>query len=307
MSEVEDKEIPGPLPESRLSHWPIWILRGGALGCLAGWSWQHLRWGVPYGAVLWNPDYMEWLPAALGRSWEDYVAEIVTDHRLLMASSSLGFLYLIIAVMALTAKKGHPLQLGFLWFGSGLLAVVAFAKFVNSGHSLPTLVEQGGQVLAPAVLVLALCRGLRDRWTLVVAIVAFCATFGGHGIYAAGLEPTPGQFYGMVHQIFGLEEGAADVFLKVVGVLDFVVCLGVLLPLALIRRASLVYAAMWGFLTALARPVAGMSLDVAWWGADQYLHEAFLRAPHVTLPLFLLFALRTRRTTRGELPAACGG
>ena len=290
---MEDTGIPGHLPESRLAPRLIWILRLGAFGCLAGWAWQHLRWGVPYGAVLWNPDYLEWLPAALGRSWEAYVAEIVTDQRIGRATRVLGVLYLVIAVMALTAKRGRPLQLGFLGLGSGLLALVAFSKFVDSGHSLPTLVEQGGQVLAPVVLVVALCRGPWDRWVLILAIVGFSITFGGHGIYAAGLATTPGHFYGMVHQILGLDEGASDVFLKVVGVLDFVVCLGVLLPFALIRRASLVYASMWGFLTALARPVAGMSPDAFVWGADQYLHEAILRAPHVSLPLFLLFFLST--------------
>ena len=41
--------------------------------------------------------------------------------------------------------------------------------------------------------------------------------------------------------------------------------------------------------TALARPVAGMSLSLNYWGADQFLHEAVLRAPHFLIPLYLFF------------------
>lgn len=64
------------------------------------------------------------------------------------------------------------------------------------------------------------------------------------------------------------------------------------------RDGFLMYAAIWGFLTALARPVAGMRFQYEWWGADQYLHEFVYRAPHFVVLLFLLFAWRQMPATR---------
>lgn len=263
----------------------IWTLRIGACACFAGWAWQHLRWSVPYDAVLWNPDYMDWLAQWFGVSWESYVADVMTDRRILIGERIVGLLYLALAIVSLTAKRNSRVQFVCLGIGGVLLAVASWCKYLNAGRAMAMFVEHGGQILAPAVLILALQRGVRDRWTIGVAVVAFCATFAGHGIYAAGLAPTPGHFYGMVSAILGFGETAADHFLKTVGVLDFVICVGLAVPV--MRRACLAYAALWGLLTALARPVAGLSFAAPWWGADQFVHEAVLRAPHVSLPLFL--------------------
>lgn len=270
------------------------VLRIGACACFAGWAWQHLRWSAPYDVVLWNPDLFGWLADALDVSWETYVAEVVTDGRIMTAVRAVGIVYLSMAVMAVTAKRESRVQLSLLGLGCGLLALTDFCKYVGAGYAIATFVEQGGQVLSPIVLILALRRGARDKWTVRVALAAFCATFVGHGVYASGLAPTPGHFYGMVSAILGLGEQASDVFLKIVGVLDFVVCVGVLVPV--MRRVSLAYAAVWGLLTALARPVAGMSLSAPWWGVDQFLHEAVFRMPHACLPLFLLLVFKTRQT-----------
>ena len=269
--------------------WLTWTLRIGSCACFLGWAWQHLRWSVPYDAVLWNPDYSDWLARAFGVSWETYIAEVVTDRRILFFERLIGVLYLALAVISVTAKRHSHVQLTCLGIGSELLVMASYCKYANAGHAMATFVEYGGQILTPTVLILALERGVRDRWTISVAIIAFCATFAGHGIYAVGLAPTPGHFYGLVSAILGLGENSADWFLKTVGVLDFVVCVGVFVPL--MRRISLAYAALWGVLTAFARPVAGMAFAAPWWGADQFLHEAILRIPHAALPFFLLLVL----------------
>jgi len=279
------------------------VLRIGACACFSGWAWQHLVWSAPYDAALWNPDLFGWLANALSDSWESYVAEIMTDQRIGMAVRLVGLLYLAMAVVAWTVKRDSLVQMCFLGLGGGLLAWTAFCKCLGDGCAMAILLEQGGQVLSPVMLILALRRGVRDRWTIRVALIAFCATFAGHGVYASGLAPTPGHFYGMVSAILGLGEQGADIFLKTVGILDFVVCAGVFVPA--LRRASLAYAALWGLLTALARPVAGMSLAAPWWGADQFLHEAVYRAPHAALPLFLLLAL-TGQSTMGEDESVAG-
>ncbi len=292
-AEQEDSER----PQGRDNRdWLILMLRAGNCACFLGWAWQHFRWSAPYDAVLWNPDLMGWLASALGVDWETYVADVMTDRRILLAVRLAGVVYLAAGAMAVTATRESRFQFLVLGLGGGLFALTALCKFVGAGYALALFVEQAGQVLSPVVLILALRRGPRDRWTMRIALIAFCATFIGHGVYASGLAPTPGHFYGMVSAILGLGEQGADVFLKVAGVLDFLVCVGAFVPA--MRTVSLSYAAIWGALTALARPVAGMSLAAPWWGADQFVHEAVFRTPHAALPLFLLLVFKG-----GKLPA----
>lgn len=261
-------------------------LRFGVAACFAGWAWQHLRWSVPYDAILWNPDHAGWVAGLLGVSWEIYVAEVVTDRRILFFGRAVGLVLAASAVVAVTARRDSLGQLTCLGVGGAVLTLASGCLYLDAGRVLATFVEHGGQMLSPVVLILALWRGPRDRWTVGVAVLAFWSTFAGHGTFAVGWTPTPGDFYGLVTGILGLGENAADIFLKTVGVFDFAVCVGVLVPC--LRCSCLAYAAVWGLLTALARPVAGMSFGASWWGADQFLHEAVLRAPHVSLPLFLL-------------------
>ncbi len=89
----------------------------------------------------------------------------------------------------------------------------------------------------------------------------------------------------MTSVILHVDYSTAKAIMIAAGVLDFVVCIGILIPF--MRRSSAMYGVVWGFLTALARPVAGMSFSLYYWGADQFLHEAALRAPHFLIPLYL--------------------
>ena len=271
----------------------MWILRIGACLCFAGWAWQHLRWSAPYDAVLWHPDYFGWLPGMLDVSWDAWTAEIVTDRRVLIGVRATGFVYLVLAIVALITRSRSTAQHVLLFIGSVLLAILFFCKYADAAYATATFVEHGGQILMPIVLIVALRRGIWDRWVFVAAVIGFWTTFAGHGIYALGLAPTPGQFYGLVNAVLGLDEQSTVLFLRVAGVLDFVACVGILIPT--FRRISLGWAVLWGLLTAAARPVAGMSLAASWYGADLFLHEALLRTPHAAIPLFLLLVSRKRK------------
>ena len=163
-------------------------------------------------------------------------------------------------------------------------------------------VEHGSQMLIPILLVMALTLGIRHRVTVAAAIIALIMTFAGHGSYASGLWPTPGNFYAMTTVILGVEYPTAQILLRIAGVLDFLVCTGICIPH--LRRASASYAAVWGFFTAIARPVAGMSWGLNYWGTDQFLHEAAIRAPHFLIPVSLL--LIWRQPHPSDKPPASG-
>ncbi|MEM6471483.1 MAG: hypothetical protein AAF802_18115 [Planctomycetota bacterium] len=280
------------LSEPKADFYAMLCLRLGAFCCFAGWAWVHYYWEGPYGGLLWANSTYE-LAESFGVTWDDFVGTGADDGLIQKWLGRLYLPYCMLSVLALTASKESRLQKAGLIFGSGLLSLMAYSKYLNDQQQLPTLIEQGGQVLIPTVLVLALSVGARHRLTLIVACVAFLATFAGHGSYAVGLWPTPPTFFAMTSVILGVDYETAKLLLLIAGILDYVVCVAIAIPL--LRNAALFYAALWGFVTALARPVAGMSTSLIFWGADQYIHETVVRTPHFMLPLFLYFAWAPRQ------------
>lgn len=277
----------------------VLLIRLGAFLCFAGWTWSHFYWEAPYGILLWHDETYAFA-SRLGLSWEEFVGTGAGDGFVQKWVARTGWLYLACTVLTLTVRKGAWIQMAALVGGSGLLTLLAYAKYLGAQYQLPMFIEHGSQMLAPALLVLALALGVRHRVTVATAIVAVITTFAGHGSYALGLWPTPSGFHGMTAVILHVEYPAARAFLHAAGFLDFLVCIGILIPV--LRRQSALYAAGWGLLTAIARPVAGMSIDLRYWGADQFLHEAVLRAPHFLVPLFLFYLWRERRPA--EIPGA---
>ncbi len=259
-------------------------LRLGAFLCFAGWTWVHFYWEGPYGVLLWQ-DSTYALAERLGITWEEFVGTGADDGWVQKWIGRVGWLYLACTILTIIAQRRRWIPLAGLVGGCGLLIILSYAKYVAAQRQLPMFIEHGGQMLMPILLVMALALGPRHRITVVTAMIALIMTFAGHGVYAVGLWPTPGNFFGMTTVILGLEHETAKAFLRIAGVLDFVVCIGILVPR--LRHWSALYAALWGFLTALARPIAGMSWSLNNWGADQFLHEAVLRAPHFLIPLYL--------------------
>ncbi|MCO8125468.1 hypothetical protein NHH03_27260 [Stieleria sp. TO1_6] len=268
---------------------PLACLRWGAFLCFAGWAWVHFYWEGPYGVLLWQDATYD-LATRFGITWDDFVGTGADDGLVQKWIARIWWLYLVCAVLTLTVRKGAWIQMSGLVVGSGLLTVLCYAKYVASKYQLPMFIEHGGQMLIPILLVMALSIGVRHRITVITAIIAVILTFAGHGSYAFGLWPTPGNFHAMTSVILGVEYPTTQTLLRIAGVLDFLVCIGICIPS--LRRASACYATVWGFLTAIARPVAGMSWGLNYWGADQYLHEAVLRAPHFLIPLYLLLIWR---------------
>lgn len=266
------------------------ILRLGSFFCFTGWSWAHLYWEGPYGILLWHDSTFE-LAARLGISWDEFVGSGAGDGLVQQWVGRVGWLYLLCAVLSITVGRRSWIQLAILAIvGSGLLGLLSYAKYVGSQYQLPMLVEHGGQILMPVLLVMAVAIGVRHRLTVAAAMVAVVMTFAGHGSYALGLWPTPANFYAMISVCLHVEYETARIILRTAGIFDVLVCIGIFLPV--LQRAAVVYAACWGFLTALARPVAGMSWSLNYFGADQFLHEAVLRAPHFLIPLYLLVVWR---------------
>src|SRR3989344_2836994 len=101
------------------------------------------------------------------------------------------------------------------------------------------------------------------QWVLRIAVAG---EFLGHGVFALQGRPAWIEWFG----IFGITDpGTAGTLLFIVGILDILVAIIVLVrPI----NAVLLWAAFWGFWTALMRPIAGDSIfefveRFANWGA----------------------------------------
>ena len=87
------------------------------------------------------------------------------------------------------------------------------------------------------------------EWILRIGIFG---TFLGHGIFALGVK----QSWIPLMTAFGLSEAAAATLLPFIGTADILVAfLALLWPI----RIVLIWATIWGFATALSRPIAGDS------------------------------------------------
>jgi hypothetical protein len=89
------------------------------------------------------------------------------------------------------------------------------------------------------------------EWVLRVAVAG---EFVGHGTFALQGRQ---EWIGWIHQLTGVETGIAATLLPIIGLADLLVALIVLVrPI----RAVVLWAALWGFWTALVRPLVGLEV-----------------------------------------------
>src|SRR3990167_131088 len=85
------------------------------------------------------------------------------------------------------------------------------------------------------------------EWILRIGVFG---TFLGHGIFALMIKQSWIPYFTSV----GISETAAVALLPVIGIMDLIVAFSVLIrPLKII----LIWATLWGFTTALIRPISG--------------------------------------------------
>ena len=87
----------------------------------------------------------------------------------------------------------------------------------------------------------------KAEWILRIGVFG---TFLGHGIFALQLKP---RFIEMLTAFIGVTGTLANNLMYLIGIIDIIVAVFALFyPF----RLMLIYASIWGFLTALARPIA---------------------------------------------------
>ncbi|MEX0741734.1 MAG: hypothetical protein WD079_02985, partial [Phycisphaeraceae bacterium] len=281
-----------------------WLLTATAAVGLLGVAIESMLGYGPWMALFWHEQWMSPLVTPLtGMSWNEYVSSASTTAALGWVGFGIGVFYGLAGLMCIVGRP-RWLVASALMLAAGLLGLDAWLSYHSHGGRVFQGLEHALQVFAPLAVVswlLFAWRGNEVRWALRLAV---SLTFFSHGLWALGASlawgpvhldyPTPGEWVDMVMKVFPLmDEQTARSFLQVAGVLDLAVAAAMLLP-DKVARPVLVWAIIWGALTAAARIVAHFD-DVSWADSMGYWwSQALRRAPHAGLPLALWLMLRQR-------------
>ena len=256
-----------------------------------GRAWQHIAFDTPYRALLWDE---EWIGKS-GEEWTYFTNELFSDKVVAYLAIGIGIYFLICAITALffNEYKKHisPFRRiinkqNILFLGTILLLFLAFLYCKNKFFEIPQFLEHTIQWSSPLLLIYYLKNGWTKRLFLFMKI-AIATTFAFHGIYALGIFPLPVHFMEMTMGIMNIDEASARLFLTIAGVMDFMVAILIFLPRKFMQSA-LIYAIIWGLLTALARTVYLLDMGINETAVLQGLPETIYRFSHFLVPLSLL-------------------
>ena len=234
-------------------------------------------------------------------SWLEFVTDPQTDRAILFYTRFMACVWLLTGLLVLGYRRvSGPLlwvlailsSLGLMFYGA--------SDYLDKGYQLAQWLEYAAQIVMPIWVLYLLKKGPSGP-LLFVAKGAIALTFLGHGLYAIGYFPVPGHFVYMTTDILPLSDDGARQLLFIAGVLDLVAVGALFVPQ--VDRWALAYCVLWGFFTALARPVAYIEPGPVFWvSVHQSVYEFFVRIPHFILPLCVLWL--GKRTKVKGLP--CG-
>jgi len=266
----------------------IVVLRISAFVIFIGRAYQHLVWDAPYRAFFWDESILKNLVERMFKvTWNEYATSLSAANAIAVFIKSIGILYLICAVVTLVIKPNMKrIAKVFLFGGSFGLFILALLyckeKFFHVGQFFEYMI----QCITPVLLYMILFTEIDVKKIRLIALIAIALTFSCHGLYAVGYYPRPGNFIDMTLNIVPITEPSAHTFLKIAGILDFVVAIAIFIPR--ISYPALVYAFIWGGLTALARLVGHFYIDFLWNSFNQWTWEVLIRLPHALIPLFVM-------------------
>lgn len=263
------------------------LLQTAAFGLLLGRAWQHLFWDAPYREFLWDEYWMKDLVSVVfGLSWSEYVGNPLYDERIRLFSQGVGYFYLLSAVAALGINWFPKIARRILNTSGVTLLILALIVWKEYSWQIGQLLEHSLQWTTPLLLAASSKSSIPEQWVRYGARAAISATFIGHGLYALGYYPIPGNFLEMTMRSLSIGEDPARQFLFVVGVLDVLAALGVVWPKRF-KTVIFTYLICWGLLTSLARVWSYFSFDFFENWLQMWIHELLMRFPHFLVPWFL--------------------
>lgn len=245
----------------------IFLLKTACICLLAGRSWQHFFWTTPYAVILPidNPLYLRWL---------NYV---------------IGGIFIIGILVIVFYNKGVKWQKVLLYFITAVLCLLAIAYWVTKEYRLTQLFEYSIQVSVITIFMAFIEKSAMPQRLGVICSTIIALTFTAHGLYALGFPyTTPLGFIEMTMKILHVEVAIAKGFLKIVGILDLLLSMGLFFKST--QKVALNYAIFWGTATAMARVIAYFDFLSPFGSLHRWMYETIHRAPHAIVPLVLLLS-----------------
>ncbi len=267
----------------------------------AGRAWQHLFWDAPFRALLWDREVMENVVLIIrGGTWQEYVTSASADRFIQSAVTGFGIFYAFMAVLTLMLRGRLLARFSWLYILSSVsLLFLAFLYSREKFHHVGQFFEYTIQFLLPLFFLYASTGRVKLSRLLLYMKTAIALTFSAHGLYAVGVYPQPGVFVDMFISALGVSEATARQMLYVAGVLDFVVAVSLFIPR--LAKYTLLYAVLWGGLTAVARSWANFYPEFPLISLHQNLYETLYRMPHMLVPLAVAFILLMPKQINGCL------
>lgn len=291
------------------TSWLFW-LQISTLSVFAGRAWQHLVWDAPLRDLLWDENLMSPVITNLfGITWKAYVTNPMYDQWMQGFIKGVGVFYLLCAIAAWLLPRFKRLAGALLFVGGISLILLAVLEFKEKFYFLAQMLEYALQFGSPFFLLYAFYKKALTPQLIWWMKIAVAIAFSSHGLYAINYYPIPGNFIEMVINVLPINEGQALVFLKIMGVFDFVISVFIFLPWRYFQIAGLAYAVFWGAMTTSARLLAYFHFEFALNWFKQWLHECVFRFPHFLIPLLLLswvlsrFYSRNPTDTTSDLPS----
>lgn len=253
---------------------------------LLGKGYEYLFWDAPLRAFFWNESFLSPFIECF-TTWENYASSPYVNETLNFFNRVIAILFLFNALIIFFEKKGRQ----YVYLLTKINLVISFflllCYFKENFYRIGYLLEHSSQFLSLFVYLLFALNILKTKRLLILKLIA-AATFIGHGLYAIGFYPVPGNFIDMVIYILHVDEDTSLVLLKMAGFTDIVV--GLLVIFFEVRYTKFLYLFMifWGTWTSIARSVFGLLLSFSISSVHEEWFKMAYRFPHALIPLLIL-------------------
>lgn len=280
----------------------LYILKFCTACVFFGRAYEHIFFDAPYRSILWDEAlFSPILEKVFDKEWEAYVTNISIDEEIQNFIIGIGFFYFICGIASvLLSRKNYSILKYIVGAGALSLIFLAVLQTKSNFYHLSMFFEHSIQFGSPIALLLYFKIKHKSQAYLLFLKIIIALTFLSHGLYAVGWPyPLPGNFVTMTMNILQVSEDQANVFLLIAGCIDFLVVVLIFLPKTF--KWALIYAVIWGLLTAFARIISGLTYDFSAIIFHQYLFKTIYRIPHGLVPFFTYLMIAKNNRTGSML------
>lgn len=226
-------------------------------------------------------------------SWTEYVTAPEIDTAIRILTKVTGLFYFFCSAVALFIKPKNVSLGKTLILGSILLIILSTLFYKEKFFKFGQLVEYSCQMFSPLFLYLILFYDINKNKLNLLLKIAIAFTFFGHGLYALDVYVRPGYWTDMAMsslRFIGLyfSEFTVNQIIYYAGLLDMAIVVGIFLPKKYCYP-FLIWASIWGLLTALSRVIGYVNIDSTFNTFVQYLPQTIYRLPHFFIPIAAFF------------------